>query len=73
VKQPGDPGASPAGDGRVALRVAEVARRIGVNEETVRRALVRGELPGRKLGSTWLVQWPHSRRGYHQLMRRRRM
>lgn len=44
-----------AGDGRSALRVSEVARRLGVNEETVRRALVRGELPGRKLGSTWLV------------------
>ena len=41
--------------GRTALRVSEVAEALGVDQETVRRALVRGELPGRKLGSTWLV------------------
>ena len=40
---------------RAALRVAEVAEMLGVNEETVRRALLRGDLPGRKLGSAWLV------------------
>ncbi|MGO9181366.1 MAG: helix-turn-helix domain-containing protein [Candidatus Limnocylindrales bacterium] len=39
----------------MALRVHEVALRLGVDDETVRRALVRGELAGRKLGSTWLV------------------
>ena len=37
-------------EGRAALRVGEVSEALGVSEETVRRALVRGELPGRKLG-----------------------
>src|SRR5262245_6054982 len=36
---------------RAALRVQEVAAKLGINYETARRAVTRGELPGRKLGA----------------------
>lgn len=39
----------PGSDDRVALRVSGVAETLGVNVETVRRALARGALAGRKL------------------------
>ncbi len=37
--------------GRLALRVAEVARLIGVSPATVRGMVARGELPGRRIGA----------------------
>jgi excisionase family DNA binding protein len=40
---------------RKALRVREVAAMFGVHEETIRRALTRGELAGAKLGVVWLI------------------
>lgn len=42
-------------DERLAYRLSEVAEKLGVDDETIRRALAAGELPGRRLGRTWLV------------------
>jgi excisionase family DNA binding protein len=36
---------------RLALRIAEVARLIGVSPSTVRTMISRGELPGRRVGA----------------------
>ena len=40
---------------RLALRVEEAAAALGCDSETVRRWLVSGRLPGRKVGGIWLV------------------
>jgi len=38
-------------DNRLALRVSEVSRLIGVSSATVRAMIQRGEIPGRRVGS----------------------
>lgn len=38
-------------DNRLALRVSEVSRLIGVSSATVRGMIQRGEIPGRRVGS----------------------
>jgi len=40
----------------------EMAAILGVTEETVRRMLRRGELPGRRLGGIWLCHRPRFHR-----------
>jgi excisionase family DNA binding protein len=42
-------------ENRAALRVGEVARALGVSEETVAHWIRRGDLPAAKVGRTWLV------------------
>lgn len=42
-------------DRRVVLGIREVAQILGLDTETVRAAVVRGELPASKLGSQWLI------------------
>jgi excisionase family DNA binding protein len=40
---------------RRVLGIPEVAERLGLFRETVRRAILRGELPAQQLGRQWLV------------------
>lgn len=44
------------------LTTSECARWAGLNPSTVRRAILRGDLPAQKKGKTWLV----SRRDFEQ-------
>lgn len=43
-------------NGENHLTVTETARRIGVSDETVRRWLRLGKLPGRKLTQTYFIR-----------------
>lgn len=48
-------GYDPAKD---VIRPSGLAKRLGLNEQTVRSLLMKGVLPGRKLGSQWFSYWP---------------
>uniref|UniRef100_UPI003F493998 helix-turn-helix domain-containing protein n=1 Tax=Amycolatopsis sp. CA-151526 TaxID=3239921 RepID=UPI003F493998 len=43
---------------RDVIRPLTVAKRLGLNEQTVRSLLTSGALPGRKLGNQWFIYWP---------------
>jgi excisionase family DNA binding protein len=40
---------------RLVVSINEAAERLGVHRETIRRALVRGELPAQRIGDLWLI------------------
>ena len=43
-------------DGEAYLPVAEVAKRLGLSQETIRRWLRLGKMPGRKIGQMHYVR-----------------
>jgi len=51
---------------RLAYRVEEVAAAVGVDNETVRRWLEKGRIPGRKVGGLWLIPIEGLRNWLHE-------
>lgn len=40
------------------ITITEAAKRLGLDPSGLRRRCEQGELPARKSGGTWLVEWP---------------